>query len=214
MPGCSAVNCSNRAPKFKLHRFPSDEARKKIWAIKVNRLDENDKLWIPGKHAVLCEAHFEKDQYENHRKDGRRLLKRDAVPTLFSHRPAPKRRRCSGSKTGHRNNCEHIDPTLDHSYAANLFPMTSMQPSTENDDDCQSTNGDEDNETSGPIFQDSKNDDDCQSTNGDKDNEISGPIFQDSSNHVSQPLSPKSKQINELKSQLQNALHRVKSAEK
>ncbi|XP_067123421.1 uncharacterized protein [Centruroides vittatus] len=40
------------------------------------------------------EAHFEKDQYENHRKDGRRLLKRDTVPKLFSHRSAHER--CSG----------------------------------------------------------------------------------------------------------------------
>ncbi|XP_023232917.1 uncharacterized protein LOC111632657, partial [Centruroides sculpturatus] len=158
--------------------------KKKTWAIKVNRLDENEKLWIAGKHALLCE----KDQYENHRKDGRRLPKRHAVPTLFSRRPAPKRR-CSGPKTGHRNNCERIDPTLDHSYATNLSPMTSMQPSTENGDDCKSTNGDEDKETSGPVFRDF------------------GIL-------VCQPLSPKSKQINELKSRLHNALHRFKRVQK
>ncbi|KYQ49777.1 hypothetical protein ALC60_11125 [Trachymyrmex zeteki] len=54
MPGCAAVNCSNRVDKgYRLFLFPKSK------------------------------VHFEDSQFEAHRIDGWRKLKPNAVPTLF-----------------------------------------------------------------------------------------------------------------------------------
>lgn len=49
--------------------------------------------WKANDNAKICERHFEEDQFEGNRMDGRRLLKSTAVPTLFDFRPEPKRRK-------------------------------------------------------------------------------------------------------------------------
>ncbi|KAJ8956758.1 hypothetical protein NQ314_006632 [Rhamnusium bicolor] len=61
MPGCSAFGCSNSASKgYVMKVFPRDQNRRKIWASKP-------------------------DCWEINRVDGRRKLKVDAVPTIFSY---------------------------------------------------------------------------------------------------------------------------------
>ncbi|KAL3184791.1 hypothetical protein MRX96_005889 [Rhipicephalus microplus] len=90
---CVAVGCrTGRSSGIRIHSFPRDPKRRLEWAVKVN-IAENGKLWVPPKDSSygVCEAHFDEDQYEPRRTD--RKLKPFAVPTLFSHRKAPKRRR-------------------------------------------------------------------------------------------------------------------------
>lgn len=90
---CVAVGCkTGRKSGIRIHSFPRDAKRRLEWAVKVN-IAENGKLWVPPKDSSygICEAHFDEDQYEPRRTD--RKLKPFAVPTLFSHRKAPKRRR-------------------------------------------------------------------------------------------------------------------------
>ncbi|XP_077501290.1 uncharacterized protein LOC144112092 isoform X3 [Amblyomma americanum] len=94
---CVAVGCkTGRKSGLRIHSFPRDPKRRLEWAVKVN-IAENGKLWVPPKDCCygVCElflqAHFEEDQYEPRRTD--RKLKPFAIPTLFSHRKVPKRRR-------------------------------------------------------------------------------------------------------------------------
>lgn len=82
MPGCAAVDCHNSAKKgFLMKRFPTDPARRAVWAVKVKR----ESSWYPTNTSYLCEVHFEPDQWERTRVDGSRKLKCTAVPTLFKH---------------------------------------------------------------------------------------------------------------------------------
>ena len=37
MGGCSAFGCSNRSPEFKLYGYPTDPARRDLWALKTKR---------------------------------------------------------------------------------------------------------------------------------------------------------------------------------
>ncbi|CAI6373146.1 unnamed protein product [Macrosiphum euphorbiae] len=81
MGGCTAVNCSNSRTKgFRLFRFPKDESRRKIWL--QNCLRDQ---WVPTNSSELCEIHFEESQFEQHRQDGIKKLKPNAIPTLFNH---------------------------------------------------------------------------------------------------------------------------------
>ncbi|KAH6929020.1 hypothetical protein HPB50_022479 [Hyalomma asiaticum] len=90
---CVAIGCqTGRKSGVRIHSFPRDPKRRLEWAVKVN-IAQNGKLWVPPKDSKygICEAHFEEDQYEPKRTD--RRLRPFAVPTLFSHRKVPKRRR-------------------------------------------------------------------------------------------------------------------------
>ncbi|XP_050063017.1 THAP domain-containing protein 2-like [Aphis gossypii] len=79
MGGCTAVNCSNSRRKgIRLFRFPKDISRRKIWLQNCRR----DK-WVPTESSELCEIHFEENQFEQHRLDGLKKLKSNAIPTLF-----------------------------------------------------------------------------------------------------------------------------------
>ncbi|XP_025267263.1 uncharacterized protein LOC112638896 [Camponotus floridanus] len=84
MPGCCAKNCRNRAEQgFRLFRFPADEKRKQIWIKQCAKHPKGD--------SRLCEVllnlskfHFDDSQFENKRQDGRRKLKPNAIPTIFT----------------------------------------------------------------------------------------------------------------------------------
>lgn len=52
MGGCAAINCTNHSRnKFRLFKFPADEARKRKWVINCRRDG-----WVPGPRAELCEV--------------------------------------------------------------------------------------------------------------------------------------------------------------
>ncbi|XP_071818380.1 uncharacterized protein [Apostichopus japonicus] len=89
MGGCSALRCTNRSEKgFKMFKYPSDPARRKVWEDKVNR-----EGWTSSRSSCLCEvnyrpkAHFDNQQFENKRVDGKIKLRPFAVPTIFPHHP-------------------------------------------------------------------------------------------------------------------------------
>ena len=93
---CAAVGCTEYATKesrHSFHRFPKDEARKKEWVAKVNRLDSVTKrLWQPKFFHVLCSQHFDYSCF-THRTllssgfhmQYKSTLKPNAVPSIFEH---------------------------------------------------------------------------------------------------------------------------------
>ncbi|KAL1505179.1 hypothetical protein ABEB36_004801 [Hypothenemus hampei] len=86
MVNCSAVNCKNRSKNNCIfHRFPADPQRRKRWLINCRRIN-----WTPSSNSRLCSDHFEPNQYEQNRQDGRKLLKPNAIPTLFQVPNPPK----------------------------------------------------------------------------------------------------------------------------
>lgn len=93
--------------------------------------------WQPGPGAVLCSLHFHPDDYMM--QWGRKLLKQDAVPTVFSFAPAAARRKLpatrltapevtvsTSSNESNNNNASNSSQAqssvqsvvVDHSYAA------------------------------------------------------------------------------------------------
>lgn len=84
MPYCCAVNCTNRTIDgvrlFLLPQGPKNDERRRIWLRNINR-----KNWTPNR-AYLCEKHFAPDQFENKRADGKRLLRWNAIPTIFNYK--------------------------------------------------------------------------------------------------------------------------------
>lgn len=57
--------------------FPRNRERRAIWAKNVGRKDRT-----PTNNSHLCEIHFAPDMWQQ-RFDGKRKLKKDAVPTIF-----------------------------------------------------------------------------------------------------------------------------------
>ena len=53
-PKCTSGYSSNNHKKIASFHFPTDQNLNQLWIRFVNRLD-----WIPTKHSVLCELHFE-----------------------------------------------------------------------------------------------------------------------------------------------------------
>lgn len=103
--GCWAVNCTNRSEQgFKLYRFPNgkhQQVRRQEWIANVGRKDvksdfRNPKLLQPSPSAKLCQEHFLPSCFKL-KANGSKVLKNDAVPTLFHHlkeqkQPSRKRR--------------------------------------------------------------------------------------------------------------------------
>ena len=90
MGGCAAPNCSNHTrqkPSRSFYRFPKDQQRKKKWLVQTKR-DQ----WDPKSSDRLCDAHFEPQMFTIQVSTGKRVLKETAIPTIFEHRPKPKRR--------------------------------------------------------------------------------------------------------------------------
>uniref|UniRef100_A0A6M2CYT7 THAP-type domain-containing protein n=1 Tax=Rhipicephalus microplus TaxID=6941 RepID=A0A6M2CYT7_RHIMP len=79
MTGCCVPFCSNHSRNgWRLYRFPREPNRRLQWTANVNR----DK-WQPSYASSVCEIHFLEESFEQHRADGWRKLKPNAVPTLF-----------------------------------------------------------------------------------------------------------------------------------
>lgn len=70
------------------------------------------------------QAHFEDAQFENNRQDGKRFLRCDAVPTIFHHRPEPRRRK-PPSKRGQLESPRKIIAAkrqkIEHNYCATII---------------------------------------------------------------------------------------------
>lgn len=58
---CVAYGCTNHNLKtlqVGFHRFPAAPERRKRWIAVCKRVNKDGTTWEPGKHAVLCGAHF------------------------------------------------------------------------------------------------------------------------------------------------------------
>lgn len=89
MGGCAAFGCKSRgANGIILKVFPKEPALRALWEVKVRR-----RGWKPTKTSRLCEKHFDEYQWEKTRVDGKRKLKFNAVPTIFSHTKPVKSRK-------------------------------------------------------------------------------------------------------------------------
>ena len=72
---------------------------------------------------LILKAHFEHDQYEKVRADGKRKLKCSAIPTVFAHRPAKLKRKLPRYKQASEafetppQKVQHLDHTYSHSTA-------------------------------------------------------------------------------------------------
>ena len=98
MPTCSAANCKNRhGDGVRLFRWPSAPERARLWLERCGRASSG---WQPRRSSRLCEKHFDCSQFEEHRQDGWRKLKPNAVPTLFSNE--------DGSGTVQRSRAENV----------------------------------------------------------------------------------------------------------
>lgn len=79
---CAVAKCKNstQTPGISFHRFPSDEAMKITWMAKIrNDLKKNNKIIEAMR---ICSAHFKPDDYKII-SNGKRMLKKDAQPTIF-----------------------------------------------------------------------------------------------------------------------------------
>ncbi|XP_071972400.1 uncharacterized protein [Engystomops pustulosus] len=98
MPSCLVNHCLNKSGKkassenIMIHKFPSDRERVKLWLLQTGQIFQNvesmaDKICHGSKQNkyALCSLHFEKDCYLV--TSTGRVLKKDALPTLFPRVP-------------------------------------------------------------------------------------------------------------------------------
>ena len=88
---CIVANCSNtNKDGVSLHFFPKDLHVRKQWTQQVQRTRADFKE--PSKHSVVCSSHFTADCFEglgeNVGMKIKRMLKPEAVPTIFPPRPS------------------------------------------------------------------------------------------------------------------------------
>ena len=99
---CVAFDCNNDSrytTGISYHCFSSDPSIREQWLAKISRAD-----LVISKHSRLCSVHFTPDCYERDLKaellgsKPKAILKPDAIPSLFSHRPPPKKARLSSER--------------------------------------------------------------------------------------------------------------------
>ncbi|XP_049524411.1 transposable element P transposase isoform X1 [Dermacentor silvarum] len=94
MPCCCAFGCHNRDSKgkklFTIPRGEGNEARRKVWLHRIGRAN-----FEPTGSTRLCEDHFEENQFEPIilNKFGIKKLRKNATPSIFSHRKQPQPRK-------------------------------------------------------------------------------------------------------------------------
>eukprot|EP00095_Tigriopus_kingsejongensis_P000834 maker-scaffold63_size435493-snap-gene-3.28 protein:Tk00834 transcript:maker-scaffold63_size435493-snap-gene-3.28-mRNA-1 annotation:"thap domain-containing protein 4" len=128
MVSCCAFECFNSSPIHLLYRFPRDQARRRLWGVRVGR----DK-WTPSNHSKICRVHFEDSMFEWKSDLGQWRLKKDAVPTLFKHkrfksvRKKPTPRPCKEWELAHeaqiRRRMALMGVKLDHCYSTHQSPV-------------------------------------------------------------------------------------------
>ncbi|XP_011878789.1 PREDICTED: THAP domain-containing protein 3-like [Vollenhovia emeryi] len=78
MGGCWAEFCNNSSSKgYCMKVFPRNCKRRAIWTKNVGRKD-----CTPTNNSYLCEIHFAPEMWQQ-TLNGKRKLKKDAVPTVF-----------------------------------------------------------------------------------------------------------------------------------
>ena len=76
---------------FNCFRFPTDAKRRDRWVFRLRRKEAtSNRLWKPGNGAVICSEHFHPSDFLW--QWGRKLIKKDSEPTVFSFAPATSRK--------------------------------------------------------------------------------------------------------------------------
>jgi hypothetical protein len=70
---------------------PTDVNWRQQWVVKLRRLDENGRLWQPGRDATVCSEHFY--DHDFYYQFARKLIKPGALPTVFSFAPPAVKRK-------------------------------------------------------------------------------------------------------------------------
>lgn len=111
---CAAFDCNNDSrytTGISYHCFPSDPSIRELWLAKISRAD-----LVISKHSRLCSVHFTSDCYERDLKaellgsKPKAILKPDAIPSLFSHRPPPKKPRLSSERRSLEKHRQEVRP--------------------------------------------------------------------------------------------------------
>lgn len=109
MPGC--INHSTKTSNIiSYHRIPNDKGLQKAWLARIRR----DNL-PPLQNCYVCSEHFTDDCFETDLKAQlmpelkvKRRLKRDAIPSVFSFGPEPKKPRLSSENRESRRQAEEL----------------------------------------------------------------------------------------------------------
>jgi Transposase protein/THAP domain len=116
--------------------FPTDKVRRDRWIVRVKRADEaTGKLWEPGPRSVLCSEHFNQSYF--YCQWGRKLIKADAEPTIFTFKQPVKQRKppvcrtlptptCSASTSETDNVAMEIE--IEHDSITNVSPCDKGKP--------------------------------------------------------------------------------------
>lgn len=111
---CAAFDCNNDSrytTGISYHCFPSDPSIREQWLAKISRAD-----LVISKHSRLCSVQFTPDCYERDLKaellgsKPKAILKPDAIPSLFSHRPPPKKGRLSSERCSLEKTRQEVRP--------------------------------------------------------------------------------------------------------
>ncbi|XP_077487974.1 THAP domain-containing protein 5-like isoform X2 [Amblyomma americanum] len=144
MPCCCAYNCSKRPEDgyavFMIPQGKRDGLRKNQWLYNIGR-----KNFIPTKNSVVCELHFTEDQFEPRilHELGKKKLRPNAVPTIFSHRPVPKQRKPPRQRHEPPADSTHEATACltHHCSASAIGPATSPSVSCSPSNDCRGEPG-------------------------------------------------------------------------
>ena len=108
VPGC--INHSSKTSNISYHRIPNDKGLQKAWLARIRR--EN---LPPLQNCYVCSEHFTDDCFETDLKAQlmpelrvKRRLKRDAIPSVFSFGPEPKKPRISSENRESRQRAEEL----------------------------------------------------------------------------------------------------------
>ncbi|CAL1671919.1 unnamed protein product [Lasius platythorax] len=126
MPGCCVKGCNNRSEKgFKLFNVPVDKKRREEWLQLIRR----DTL---TKKAAVCKVHFDEDQFEQHREDGKKLLRPFGKPNLLDKHTVNQQQ-------------DNSEQTTDPSNVQNIISYENESNATSNENNSCSVNGDDTN---------------------------------------------------------------------
>jgi len=103
VPGC--INHSTKTSNISYHRIPNDKGLQKAWLARIGR----DTL-PPLQNCYVCSEHFNDDLKAQLMPElkVKRCLKRDAIPSVFSFGPEPKKLRISSENRESRQRAEEL----------------------------------------------------------------------------------------------------------
>ena len=108
VPGC--INHSSKTYNISYHRIPNDKGLQKAWLARIRR----DNL-PPLRNCYVCSEHFTDECFETDLKAQlmpelkvKKRLKRDAIPSVFSFGPEPKKPRISSENRESRQRAQEL----------------------------------------------------------------------------------------------------------